>query len=137
MKRILKTVLFYTITGLLAGVYFREMTKIYHFTGDTALSVVHTHIFSLGVLMLLLLALVANQFGHNLKEAKAGWKLYNIGLGITILMMLVRGTTQVLGTNLSSGVDHAIAGFAGIGHIVFSIGIILLFVKLIKWAPEK
>ena len=51
MRRILYAFLTYMIVGLLSGFYYRELTKAYNFTGDTQLSVVHTHTLILGMFM--------------------------------------------------------------------------------------
>ena len=63
-------------------------------------------------------------------------RIYNIGLPLTVLMMLIRGTLQVLGTPLSKGLNASISGIAGIGHILLGAGLILLIVSL-KKAKEK
>ena len=55
MRRILYAFLTYMIVGLLSGFYYRELTKAYNFTGDTQLSVVHTHTLILGMFMFLIL----------------------------------------------------------------------------------
>ena len=47
----------YMIAALVAGVFYRELTKFNQFTGKTTLSVTHTHLFILGVFVFLLLAL--------------------------------------------------------------------------------
>lgn len=62
--------------------------------------------------------------------------LYNVGLGLTVIMMLIRGVTQVLATNLSTGFNAAISGMAGIGHILLGIGIVLLMMILLKVSEE-
>ena len=86
------------------------------FTGVTALSNVHTHLFLLGMLVFL-------------------WT-YNIGVPLTAVMLLVRGVTQVLELSLSSGVSAAISGIAGIGHILTGVGIVTLLVSLRKLAKN-
>ena len=45
-------------------------------------------------------------------------------------MFVVRGITQVLGTALSSGMDAAISGIAGIGHILLGISLVLLLMQI-------
>lgn len=49
-------------------------------------------------------------------------------------MLAVRGVTQVLGLSLSSAANAALSGIAGIGHILASIGIVLLLISLRKSA---
>lgn len=45
-------------------------------------------------------------------------------------MFVVRGVTQVLGTALSSGMDAAISGIVGIGHICLGISLVLLLIQI-------
>ena len=58
--------------------------------------------------------------------------VYNIGVSLTAVMMVIRGIVQVLGVSLSSGQSASISGIAGIGHIMTGIGIILLITSLKK-----
>ena len=62
--------------------------------------------------------------------------VYNIGVPLTSVMLLVRGITQVLGLSLSKGASAAISGIAGIGHILTGVGIVLLLLALRK-ADER
>ena len=63
-------------------------------------------------------------------------RIYNIGLPLTVLMMLIRGTLEVIAAPLSKGLNASISGIAGIGHILLGAGLILLIVSL-KKAKEK
>ena len=47
--------------AIAAGVFYREWTKLNGFGGKTALGVIHVHLFVLGMLLFLLLALFAGQ----------------------------------------------------------------------------
>lgn len=131
MKRNLMTSFGYLIAGLCAGVFFREFTKWNNFGGTTALGFAHPHLIGLG--MLLFLALY---FGLKDDPVMAGWKyktffiVYNVGLPGTVLMMLVRGVLQVLGTSLSAGIDGMISGIAGVFHITMAAGLVFLFLAL-------
>ena len=58
--------------------------------------------------------------------------IYNIGVPLTAVMMLVCGVTQVLGLSLSSALSASISGIAGIGHILTGVGIVLLLISLKK-----
>lgn len=62
---------------------------------------------------------------------------YNPGLPITAVMMMVRGVSEVPGITLSKGMDAAISGFAGIGHILIGAGIVLLLFTLKKCAEKS
>lgn len=103
----------------------------------TALGKVHTHLFLLGMLVFLVVALYAahNNLGKN-KTFRVFLWTYNIGVPLTAVMLLVRGVTQVLELSLSSGASAAISGIAGIGHILTGVGIITLLVSLRKLAKN-
>lgn len=65
-------------------------------------------------------------------ESKTGRMLniYHIGLNLTAVMLVVRGVTQVVGTNLSRDADAAISGMAGIGHILLGVSLVLLLLQI-------
>ena len=58
MKRYINTALLYAVLAMVGGVFYREFTKFSGFTGRTALGVVHTHYFLLGMVFFLLLLLL-------------------------------------------------------------------------------
>ncbi|MDD3334254.1 MAG: DUF2871 domain-containing protein [Eubacteriales bacterium] len=137
MKKYLNCSLAYAIAAMVGGVFYREFTKFNGFTGVTALGKVHTHLFLLGMVMFLLVALFAKSVDlEHQKSLKSFMLLYNIGVPLTALMMVVRGIPQVLGLSLSKGLDAAISGVAGIGHILTGIGILLLLTGLRKAADR-
>ena len=113
------------------GVFYREFTKLNGFHGVTALGKVHTHLFLLGTMVFLLVALFAAQ-GDLMKQKtfRVFLCVYNVGVPLTAVMMAVRGVTQVLGMSLSTAASASISGIAGIGHILTGVGIILLLVSL-------
>ena len=138
MKKYLNVALVYAIAAMAGGVFYREFTKAKDFTGVTALSKVHTHLFVLGMLVFLVISLFA---AHNrLEETKLfrafSW-VYHPGLILTVLMMLVRGITEVLGTSLSRGMDASISGMAGIGHMLVGAGVVLLILSLKRTAGKS
>ena len=47
-------------------------------------------------------------------------------------MLVWRGVTQVLSIPLSPGLDAAISGIAGLGHVMLGVGIVLFFLILKK-----
>ena len=133
MKKYLNYSLSYGVMGLMCGVYFREFTKIMGFTGITTLSKAHPHFLILGTMLFLIVALFSDRLDLEKDKTFALFmRIYNIGLPLTVLMMLIRGTLQVLGTPLSKGLNASISGIAGIGHILLGIGFILLIVSLKK-----
>lgn len=130
MKRYMNLSLLYAILAMVGGVFYREFTKFNGFTGKTTLGVVHTHYFLLGMVFFLLLLLLEKNFSFT--GAKTGRILvaYQVGLNLTAVMFVVRGITQVLGIALSSGMDAAISGIAGIGHILLGISLVLLLMQI-------
>ena len=130
MKRYMNTALLYAAFAMAGGVFYREFTKFNGFTGKTTLSVVHTHYFLLGMVFFLLLLLLEKNFSFT--DAKTGRVLaaYHIGLNLTAVMFVVRGLTQVLAPALSRGMDAAISGMAGIGHILLGVSMVLLLVQI-------
>ena len=133
MKKYLNYSLSYGVMGLVCGVYFREFTKIMGFTGITTLSKAHPHFLILGTMLFLIVALFSDRLDLEKDKTFALFmRIYNIGLPLTVLMMLIRGTLQVVGTPLSKSLNASISGIAGIGHILLGVGFILLIVSLKK-----
>lgn len=132
MKKCLNISLIYAIAALAGGVFYREFTKLNGFDGVTILGKVHTHLFLLGMVVFLITALFCAHFKSlpERKTFKAFLCVYNIGAPLTAVMMVVRGVTEVLGTELSKGANGAISGIAGIGHMIAGTGIVLLLLSL-------
>lgn len=129
MKRYIHTALLYAVLAMAGGVFYREFTRFTGYTGKTALSVVHTHYFLLGMVFFLLLLLLEKSFRFTTHKTGPVLAVYHAGLNLTALMLAVRGVVQVLGSPLSSGLDAAISGIAGIGHVL--LGVSLLFFEAI------
>ena len=137
MKKYVNVSLVYAVAAMAGGVFYREFTKFNQFTGVTALGKVHTHLFLLGMVVFLLVALFADRLAlEKQKSFSTFMTVYNTGVPLTSVMLLVRGITQVLGLSLSKGASAAISGIAGIGHILTGVGIILLLLALRK-ADER
>lgn len=131
MKKYLNLSLAYAIAAMAGGVFYREFTKYSGFTGVTALGKVHAHLFLLGMLVFLVVALYG---AHNdltkIKTFRAFLWTYNIGVPLTAVMLVIRGVAQVKGLALSAAANASISGIAGIGHILTGAGIILLLLSL-------
>lgn len=116
---------------MVGGVFFREFTKFNKFDGVTTLAKVHGHLFVLGMLGFLLVALFSQQISfEKTKTYKWFMILYNIGLVMSAIMMVVRGVMQVKQVALTSALNASISGMAGIGHILLGIGIVLFIQSL-------
>ena len=134
MKKILNTSMIFFILAAAAGVFYREFTKFNGYTGETALSYVHTHLFVLGMFAFLVIALFGCQKPELFKQStfKKFFTLYNISLPFMAVMLLVRGVVQVQGAELTKAADAMISGFAGISHILIGIAVLVLFRSLKK-----
>lgn len=123
---------------MVTGVFYREFTKWNGYTGVTTLGKVHVHLFLLGMMVYLMIALFAtHQELQKYKTFRIFLWVYNIGLPLTAVMMVVRGVTQVLSISLSSAANASISGIAGIGHILTGTGIVPLLVSLRKMAESN
>lgn len=128
MKKLFYSAFAYMVIGVLSGLFYREFTKTKDFTGFTQLSVVHTHLLTLGFIVLLIVLILEKLFA--LSESRLfNWFFwtYNAGLVLTAAIMVVHGVLQVNGT---TDVSAAIPGIAGLGHILLSVGMVLLFLAL-------
>lgn len=133
MKKLVRVSAFYTICGLLFGVFYREFTKMHHFTGETQLSVLHTHTLILGLFFFLIVLLLEKNFSlMKFKQFKLFYSFYNAGLGITLLMLLIHGSMTVLGKETGA----AISEIAGLGHIILTIGLFFFFKILFQAVSE-
>lgn len=130
MKRYMDRALLYAILAMVGGVFFREFTKLNGFVGQTALGVVHTHYFLLGMVMFLLLMLLERSFSFTGSKTGRVLVAYQVGLNLTAVMLAVRGAIQVLGIELSSGMDAAVSGVSGIGHILLGVSLVLLLLQV-------
>ena len=130
MKRYINTALLYSILAMVGGVFYREFTKLNGFTAKTTLAVVHTHYFLLGMVFFLLLLVLEKNVPFTGPKTGRVLAVYHAGLNLTAVMLVVRGVVQVSGIALSTGMNAAISGVAGIGHILLGIGLVLLLLEI-------
>lgn len=128
MKKLYNAALSYMVLGLVAGYAVRVYVyQIKHFEGDTQLHLLHFHLLVLGMLMFLLVLALEKTFALS----KTKWFTlffwhYNGGLLLTVSMMVVHGAMQVNGAADSA----AVAGIAGLGHILLTVGLGFLFAAI-------
>ncbi|MGV3244710.1 DUF2871 domain-containing protein [Staphylococcus sp. 11261D007BR] len=127
MKRILYAFIVYTSLGLVSGFLYRELTVHFNYTGETQMSVMHTHLLTLGMFMFLMLIPIEKLFKIS-SYYLFNWFyiVYNVGVVVTIGMQFTKGYMQIAGQSISP----SIAGFAGMGHVIITAGFILLFILL-------
>lgn len=138
MKKLTNTALYYAIAAMISGVFAREFTKFNAFEGKTSLWFTHLHLFIMGTIMFLVLSLFAKNFDLLSQKGFAKATLvYNIGLVGMVAMFYLRGILQVLNTPLTAGANAAISGVAGIAHIVFAVGIVLVLLCIRRAASQQ
>ncbi|UNK20674.1 DUF2871 domain-containing protein [Paenibacillus sp. N3/727] len=128
MKKLYYTSFFYAVLGLIAGIFYREVTKYSDFSGPTVLVALHTHILMLGFFFFLIVLILGKLFQiHEAKSFGAWYIVYNIGVLITIGAMTTRGMLQINGQDISY-LPH----IAGLGHAILGAGFIWLLILLGK-----
>ncbi|NBI07283.1 DUF2871 domain-containing protein [Senegalia massiliensis] len=133
MNKYIKIAIYYAVLGLISGVFYREFTKFNGVDGGTSLAYLHVHILTLGMFFFMILSLFESKLNmSNFKGFKLFNITYNLGLHITLGVFIVRGVTEVLGSNYSRAFDKSISGIAGIGHILLATGIITILIILNK-----
>lgn len=127
MRRIFNAAAVYTLLGLVAGVYYREFTKAQGFTGETQLSVVHTHLLALGMLFFLVVLALEKTFTLTASRwFPLFFVSYQVGLVLTVTLLVTHGTMTVLGRETGA----AISGIAGLGHIGLTLGLACFFMAV-------
>ena len=129
MKKLFYAAFAYMLVGVLSGLFYREFTKANDFpSGEfTQLGLAHTHLLTLGFIVLLIVLVLEQQF--TLSRSKLfGWFfwVYNAGVIVTSAMLIWHGSLTVLGQE-GNGM---ISGIAGLGHILLTAGMVLLFLCL-------
>lgn len=131
MRRMLHIALAYALAAMAGGVFYREFTRAAGFSGQTSLSLVHTHLFLLGMVVFLLAGLYVSRLKmESDRRFRAFLVVYNLGVPLTAAMLFTRGLLQVQGTKLSAALDASLSGVAGVGHVLTGVGLLLLLLSL-------
>ncbi|WP_297747238.1 DUF2871 domain-containing protein [uncultured Tessaracoccus sp.] len=137
MKRLFTASCCYLAAGLLAGLFYREFTKMNDFPAGqfTQLGVAHTHLLALGFMMSLIVLALEKVFGISQNPKLISWFfwLYNAGVVVTVSMLIWHGCLTVLGKESNA----MISGIAGLGHISITAGLIVLMVALSRVLPAR
>ncbi|WP_129661247.1 DUF2871 domain-containing protein [Rothia uropygialis] len=130
MKKLLNAAFIYMLIGVLSGLFYREFAKANDFPDGqfTQLGLVHTHLLTLGFIVLLIVLVLEKIFRISDSRKLFNWFfwLYNIGVVLTCAMLAWHGSLTVIGKESSA----MISGIAGLGHISISAGMIVLFIAL-------
>ena len=137
MKRYLNISLAYAVAAMVGGVFYREFTKLNDFPEGqfTQLGLAHTHLLTLGFIVLLILLALEKVFTISRSPKLFAWFfwLYNAGVILTSAMLMWHGTLTVLGQESNA----MIAGIAGLGHIAITAGMIVFFVALRRAVADR
>lgn len=119
----------FLVLGLAAGVFYREFTKFFGFTGKTTLSLSHTHLLVLGFILMLLFALLWRN-AVAMEKTRRPFILYLTGLTWTVAAFMVRGIYTITAEGQTLINDAALSGMAGLGHILLGVGLVWLMVRV-------
>lgn len=132
LRTLYLSVVLFAGLGLASGLYYRELTRTLEFTGDTQLATAHTHFLALGLLLGLSLLLLEHAFRLSESTKLFTWTvgLWHAGVILTAGMQVFKGTLQVLGSEAAT--SKAIAGVSGLGHMILTAMLVVLFIVLGK-----
>lgn len=131
LRMLLAAVTAYTLVGLAAGLFYREFTKLNGFEEGMhgQLGLAHTHILTLGVIVLLVVMALEKSFALSAGRLfRWFFWIYNAGVVVTAVGLVWHGMLQVIGQESSK----MIAGIAGTGHMLLGAGFVLLLLMLRK-----
>ena len=134
MKKYINISLVYAVAALAAGVFYREFTKLSGFTGVTVLGKVHPHLFLLGMLIFMLVALFTTHRDlARFKTFKAFLWTYNIGVVLTAVMM--GGGVWLRSSGLVPDVFIAVF-YTGLG-IALAMAGVLFWIAFFRFTSEN
>lgn len=130
MKNLFNAAFAYMLIGVTSGLFYREFTKMNDFPEGqfTQLALAHTHLLTLGFIVLLIVLALEKTFALSRSKKLFSWFfwIYNAGIVLTSATLIWHGILTVLGKESSS----MIAGIAGLGHMLLTAGMILLFLTI-------
>lgn len=130
MKKLFYAAFAYMVLGVASGLFYREFTKANDFAEGafTQLGLAHTHLLILGFIVLLIVLALEKVFTLSASRRLFAWFfwLYNAGVVLTSAMLIWHGSLTVLGQDSTA----MIAGIAGLGHMLVTAGMVLLFLTL-------
>lgn len=128
----------YSGLGLAGGLFYRELTRTHPGADPSQLGLVHTHFLMLGMFTGLVVVALEKLFALSQSRFSKAFEItWHLGVTITAVMMLVKGTFTTLAIDFN---DKMFAGISGTGHILLTAAFVLLFVVLgraVLRAPQQ
>ena len=132
-KNILGLSYTFLVIGLFSGVFYREFTEFYKYQADNHLSKLHVHVLILGFLLMMILYIVVREYdAKKILSFKKPLYVFISGFTFTIVNMTLFGIYEVVSANRPIIKKAALEGLSVLGHIILSIGIVWLVVKIFQ-----
>lgn len=125
----LRSAFSFLISGLIAGAFYREFGKIAPL--DPNLLRVHGHLIVLGFIVLFVFFLALKSLQIQGQEFKTTLKIYEAGMFLTYSIMFLHGLINLY--KPSKLLINSMTGFAGVGHILLGVSLVMIIFKLIKY----
>ncbi len=128
----LRSAFSFLISGLIAGAFYREFSKIAPI--DPNLLRVHGHLIVLGFIIPFIFFLTLKSLKIQGQEFKTTLKTYEAGMFLTYSIMFLHGLINVY--KPSKLLINSMAGLGGVGHILLGVSLVTIIFKLIKYCSK-
>jgi hypothetical protein len=125
----------YGMLGLAAGLFWRTYTHHIGMQDSQHLSMLHTHILTLGFFFFLIVLAIEKLYKLSdfTKLFGTFYWLYTLGLAMTVSSMFAIGVIQANGNQEGA----SLVGISGLGHILLTLGLIIFIINLGKSLTSK
>lgn len=143
MKKYIRLSFLFLVLGIAAGVFYREFSKSLGVVNEhSTLGLVHTHLFVLGTIMVLLVGIAVIQFKkENSKIIKWAMLPYVTGVLGAASCMLARGVLEMLQKAgkmvISANTNTIISAVSGLFHALLGMGLVLIFIELLRSEKQE
>lgn len=128
----LKLATTFLVLGLVAGVFYREFTRMHRWELGTTLRVTHVHLIALGFLFFFALYAILKTEPEVPTSLSRALTTYITGLSWTVVGFVVRGIYTVVSEGSVRFPDAILSAMAGIGHVILAVGLVWTLVILIR-----
>lgn len=132
VKTLMTASILYFFCAMAGGVFYREFTKFFNFTGKTTLGVIHGHLLVLGTFFFLLAVICKFTALGEQKLFRPFFLIYNIAFPLMAVTLLIRGIVQVTDYPMTRMLNGMLSGFAGLSHMFLAVALFLLLLAAKK-----